>query len=113
MTMKISKITLDPAYKSSEYSSPINAVVFDVSVENTSDDEILWFFDMGQIVTNTKEQVNGSSDISGIFKGKVVKSGKITFEMKGDVSSVTSFNYFVDRAAKAFPMEVMSISVRT
>jgi hypothetical protein len=34
--------------------------------------------------------------VDGDFIGKVVKTGKIVFEIKGDLNSITSLNYVVD-----------------
>ncbi|MNY76286.1 hypothetical protein D3C86_2158260 [compost metagenome] len=50
-------------------------------------------------MTNTKEQVDGflySERVDGKFIGKVVKTGKIVFEIKGDLSAITSINYTVE-----------------
>jgi hypothetical protein len=99
MTMDISKVTLDPAYKSNQYSQPIKAVVLDVKTENTSNETLNWYVTQDKIVTNTKEQVSGylySEQVDGEFIGKVVKTGKIVFEIKGDLTSITSLNYVVE-----------------
>ncbi|QYR20779.1 copper amine oxidase N-terminal domain-containing protein [Paenibacillus sp. sptzw28] len=102
MNLTISKVTLDPAYKADEYSKPVKAVVLDTVAENTSDDTVSWYPDQGEIVTNTKEQINAavflSDDVGGDFKGKVIKKGKIVFEVSGDIDAITSFNYFVSGA---------------
>jgi hypothetical protein len=99
MTLDISKVTLDPAYKSNQYSQPIKAVVLDVKTENTSNETLNWYVTQDKIVTNTKEQVSGylySEQVDGEFIGKVVKTGKIVFEIKGDLTSITSLNYVVE-----------------
>jgi hypothetical protein len=54
MTMDISKVTLDPAYKPTPYSNPIKAVIMDVKVENTSTDTLKWYTTTGNIITNTR-----------------------------------------------------------
>ncbi|SDP13155.1 hypothetical protein SAMN04487897_13836, partial [Paenibacillus sp. yr247] len=98
MTMDISRVTLDPAYKEYSFSSPIKALIFDVKTENTSNDTLNWHVTQGKIITNTKEQVEGylhSQEVGGEFIGKVVKNGKIVFEIKGDLSAITSLNYVV------------------
>ncbi|GGF87895.1 stalk domain-containing protein [Paenibacillus abyssi] len=99
MTLKVTKVTLNPAFKYDTYYSPVNAVVFDVEVENTSSDNVGWF-PSGEIVTNTKEQVAGYTyeSLGGEYKGKVIKKGKIIFEVKSDINQITSLNYFVDAA---------------
>jgi hypothetical protein len=105
MKMDISKVTLDPAYKATTYSEPIKAVVLDVKVENTSVDSLNWYVDSGKIVTNTKEQVESGSfsseRVGGEFIGKVVKTGKIVFEIKGDLNTITSLSYVVDGSSNS------------
>lgn len=100
MKMKISKVTLDPTFKSSEYSPAINAVILDVEAENTSADTVNWYPNQGTIVLNTKEQTNGalfhSDDVGGEFIGKVIKSGKIVFEVKSKLGDISSINFSVD-----------------
>jgi hypothetical protein len=102
MKLDITKVTLDPEFKRSQYSKPIKAVVLDAKIENTTDGTVVWYPSHGKIVTNAKEQVeNGilnSDDVDGEFIGKVIKSGKIVFEIKGDLDAVTSFNYVIEGA---------------
>lgn len=104
MRLNITKVTLDPAYKRSEYSNAVKAVILDSTVENTSDMNVSWSPDgLGsKLILNTKEQIESasfSSDrVGGEFVGKVIKSGKIIFEVKGDLTAVTSMNYVVDGA---------------
>lgn len=105
MILKISKVTLDPAYKDSEFNTPIKAVIFDASAENTSTDTVHWYPSHGKIVTNTNKTAYYTYDrnmINGDFIGKVVKTGKIVFEIKGevDVLAISSMNYFVDAPLK-------------
>ncbi|WP_274649752.1 stalk domain-containing protein [Paenibacillus humicola] len=101
MVMKISKITLDPAYKSGNFSNPIKAVIFDATVQNTSGDKVAWVPGYGTIVTNAKEQITGtSSDFSSTFQAKAVESGKIVFQVNGDLDAVRSLIYSVTRAGK-------------
>jgi hypothetical protein len=103
MRMKIAKVTLDPAYKAKTYSDAVNAIVMDVSVENTSENKVTWRPEGsgGKLVLNTKEQVESGSifhsdNVGGEFVGKVIKSGKIVFEVKGNLKDVTSLNYVLD-----------------
>jgi hypothetical protein len=99
MVMKISKVTLNPAYKYDTFYSPVNAVVIEMTVENTSNKSIIWY-PGGEIVTNTKEQIRGYTydSISGEYKGKVIKKGSYFYEVKGDVTAIRSLNLFVDAA---------------
>lgn len=102
MVMKITKVTLDPAYKKDKYSREINAIALDVSVENTTDNTVIWYPSQGKIALNTKEQVDSglfnSDNVDGEFIGKIVKSGKIVFEAKSNLSDVTSLNYVIGGA---------------
>jgi hypothetical protein len=100
MKMNISKVTLEPAYKQYEsFSQPIKVLVLDVSVENTSSDAVSWAPEYGVIITNTKEQTQGyhySEPVGGDFLGNVIKQGKLRFEIRGDLSSINSFNFSID-----------------
>lgn len=102
MELRISKVTLDPAYKSSEYSDPINAVIFAVEVENSSADTVTWHPAQGEIVLNTKEQAEtglfNSDDVGGEFKGEVIKKGNIVFEVESNLDGITNIEYFVSGA---------------
>jgi hypothetical protein len=87
MILKISKVTLDPAYKQYSFESAShNALVFDVTVENTSTDKLTWYVDQTQLVLNTKEQIESGlmteDRISSDFNGKVIKKGQIAYEVK-------------------------------
>ncbi|MEK8130062.1 stalk domain-containing protein [Paenibacillus filicis] len=99
MKLDIAKVSLDPEYKPNSYSKSIKAIIFEVSVENTSSDTVNWHPNQGKLVTNTKEQVDTSlfysDQVGGEFIGKVVKKGKIVFEVKSSLSDVTSLNYKV------------------
>jgi hypothetical protein len=99
MRMSISKVTLDPAFKKDNYSQPINAMILDVAAENTSTDTVSWHPNQGVVVLNTKEQADSSlwnsDDVGGEFIGKVIKSGKIVFEVKSDLLMISSVTYKV------------------
>nr|WP_306663489.1 stalk domain-containing protein [Myxococcus sp. CA039A] len=99
MKMKITKVTLDPAYKKMEYSKPVSAVVLAVEVENTSDQKVNWHPTQGKLVLNTKEQIETalihSDHVDGEFMGKVIKKGNIVFETKSDLAAITNIEYFI------------------
>jgi hypothetical protein len=108
MKMKITKVTFDPAFQKDKYSKSIKAILLDVNIENTIDDKIRWNPDGfgSKLVLNTKEQIENpaplqSDDVGGEFLGKVIKSGKIAFEVKGDITAITSMNYTIRGAIKA------------
>lgn len=100
MTMTISKVTLDPAYKQYEsFSQAIQVLTLDVTVENTSVDPVSWSPAYGVIVTNTQEQTQGyhySDAVSGDFLGNVKKTGKLRFEIMGDLSAISSFKFMIE-----------------
>lgn len=102
MKMKITKVSLDPAYKKGQYYDAVKAIVMDVEVENTTDATVNWYPTHGKLALNTKEQIDRGSfqsdQVGGEFIGKIVKTGKIAFEVKGDLEAITSMNYVVDGA---------------
>lgn len=99
MKMTISKVTLDPAFKRSEYSTPTAAIVMDVTVENTSTDNVNWFVEQGVLTTNTKEQIDSgllnSDRVGGTFNGQVVKKGRLVYDVKNGLDGITSLSYTV------------------
>jgi len=100
MKMNISKVTLDPAYQKSAYYPTVNAIIMDVTVENTSTDTVSWYTDQGTAVLNTKEQADAdtfnSDQVGGDFIGNVVKSGKIVITVKSDLTQISSITYKID-----------------
>ncbi|AFC29453.1 stalk domain-containing protein [Paenibacillus mucilaginosus] len=102
MRMQISKVILDPAYKKEGAPAPMKAVVLEVKVENTSDERLTWQVGNGKVITNTQEQINGSAasdPVGGEFNGKVIKTGKIVFEVE-NLDGITSLQYFAEGAYK-------------
>ncbi|WP_219835815.1 stalk domain-containing protein [Paenibacillus sp. R14(2021)] len=96
MKLNVSKVTFDPAYKEFSLSpETIAAIILDVTVENTSDDKLIWYVDESQLVLNTKEQTEDTlyskQRISDQFNGKVVKKGKIVFPVTSKFDDITSF----------------------
>ncbi|HZG83817.1 stalk domain-containing protein [Paenibacillus sp.] len=102
MVMKISKVTLDPAYKYDDHYEPVNAVLLEMTIENTSNNTVTWY-PGGEIVTDTKEQITGLTydTMSGEYKGKVVRKGTYFYEAKGNVLDIKSLNLFVEPAYDA------------
>lgn len=101
MVLKISKVTLNPVYKQYSFETEThNAIIMDVSVENTSDQKLTWFVDQSQLVLNTKEQIDGSlmveDRISSDFNGKVVKKGQLAFPVKDSkLDDITSIRVLI------------------
>jgi hypothetical protein len=117
MKLNISKVTLDPSYKSDNYTPAIKAVVLDVTVENTSSDTVSWYPSQATIVTNTKEQIDAdlfrSDQVSGDFIGKVVKKGKVVFEVKGDITAIDSISYTITGAVNSKTYEKLGEDTTT
>ncbi|MHA6481518.1 stalk domain-containing protein [Paenibacillus sp. strain BS8-2] len=104
VSLHISKVSFDPAFKEWDWSEPTAAIILDVSVENTSADNIEWYLDQSPLVLNTKEQIEdtlyaGNNDISSEFKGNVIKKGKLVYPVKDskfeDVSSMRLVTMYV------------------
>ncbi|MGN7381632.1 stalk domain-containing protein [Paenibacillus sp. SAFN-117] len=99
MKMTITQITLDPAYRSTPYSKPVNAVVFKVEVENTSGETVNWSPHQGKLVLNTKEQIETgiyySDPVGGEFRGEVLKKGNIVFRVESNLEEVTNLTYYI------------------
>lgn len=72
-------------------------VVVDVTVENTSEDDITFYMDQAVLVSSTKEQVEPnmwlSDYLGGDFLGQVVKSGSLMYILPNssaeDITAVT------------------------
>ncbi|PWK07477.1 copper amine oxidase N-terminal domain-containing protein [Tumebacillus permanentifrigoris] len=102
MKMHISRVSLHNSYKSTQYQTPINAVVMEVEVENTSNAVMHWFPSQGTLVLNTKEQAEAgkslsySDSVGGTFMGKVIKKGNIVVAVESDLSKITNLDYKID-----------------
>lgn len=112
MKMHISKVILNPSYQKEAYMDKINAVILEVSVENTSKDIVNWYPSQGTLVLNTKEQAEGgkslfySDNVSGDFIGNVIKSGKIVFQVNSNLADVNEITF---SASGAFNQEFTKI----
>lgn len=102
MKMKITKVTLNPAYKKYSYQDPFKAIIFSVEVENTSSNIVNWHPAQGTAVLNTKEQIEGGStlfysdDVDGEFVGNVVKKGNIVFKTTSDFKDISHITYKIN-----------------
>lgn len=88
------------SYLGIEKDKEYTLISLDITVENTSDDDISIYPDQSTIVTDHKEQIDcnmsGSEDVGGDYYGKVEKSGLIVFfAEKSPASEITSFNWRV------------------
>ncbi|MCA0754891.1 copper amine oxidase N-terminal domain-containing protein [Paenibacillus sp. N4] len=122
VSLNITKVAFDPAYKEHSFSDPVAAIILDVTAENTSATNIEWYLDQSPIVLNTKEQIEdtlyaGNNDISSDFKGNVVKKGKLIYPVKDskfeDISSIRLFTMYVlnegtiDKVAEDKEVEIL------
>lgn len=101
MRMTISKITVTSAYQAARQSSPIRAVVLEVRIENTSQEEVHWNVKSGSLVLNTKEYIPNalfpaSGDVDGVFGSHGIKEGNLVFELKEPPQSIHSMTYILD-----------------
>lgn len=99
MKMLIKSITLTPNYKAYESdSSPERAIVFDVEIENTSDQKISWSR-WGWIVTlNTKEQIDSSSsDFNSEWMAGIIRKGKVIFPTTSDLKDIKSLSLILNQ----------------
>lgn len=72
-----------------------------VSIENTSADDMKWHPNMSKIVTSDKEQVSShmfmSDSVGGDYLGNVVKTGQIYFICKeSNADNLTGFTWRID-----------------
>ena len=72
----------------------------DITVENTSEDDVNFYPEDSTIITNTKAQIDANywtSDSFGKFMGEVEKNGQIFFIIPGEeAESITSFTWRID-----------------
>lgn len=73
-----------------EKDKDVATVVLDVSIENTSDNNVSFYFDQAVLTSNTKEQVNPdwlfSDNIEGDYLGNVIHSGTIIYILPNSVA---------------------------
>lgn len=79
-------------------------VAIQLSVENTSNEDMSWYPDQSTIVTSGKEQVDSnwalSDSVGGQFYGNVVKEGQIFWICKKtDADSLSHFQWRIDSPA--------------
>jgi hypothetical protein len=79
----------------------MKALILSVTVENTSDHQLIWNLIPGQVVLSTREYIAGGSpfysdNMDGIYYGKQKKAGNLIFDIKGDADHITSFTYIMD-----------------
>lgn len=78
----------------------VGLLVIDLTVENTSTDDISFYPNQSVIVTNTKEQIDCalwfSDSVGGDFLGQVVKNGQIYFFFNGPADEVNHIQWRID-----------------
>lgn len=99
--IQISKLTATTddmaSMLSIEKDKEVALVVVDVTVENTSEDDITFYMDQAVLVSSTKEQVDPdmwlSDYLGGDYLGQVVKSGSLMYILPNssaeDITSIT------------------------
>lgn len=76
-------------------------ISIDMTVENTSENDISFYPNQSTIITDHKEQINanlfGSDDVGGDFYGNVEKTGQVFYiAEKTPADELTSFNLRID-----------------
>ena len=78
----------------------ITSIAMSVKVENTSDDELNFYPDQGEITTDTKEQIDAetflSDSVGGEFKGQIIKEGTIIFIANSKAEDINKITLFID-----------------
>lgn len=73
-----------------EKNKDVAIVVLDVSIENTSDDNVIFYFGQTVLTSNTKEQVDPdmlfSDHIEGEYLGNVIHSGSLIYILPNSVA---------------------------
>lgn len=73
-----------------EKNKDVAVIALDVSIENTSDDDVSFYFDQAVLTSNTKEQVDPnwlfSDNIEGDYLGNVIHSGTLIYILPNSVA---------------------------
>jgi|GEM_PF-3644258 len=104
LLMQISNITLDTAYQNNKTTDPIHAIIFDVTITNTSNSKISWFPTKGKISLNNDQivpitdQTAFSDDLDGLYARQQVKKGKIVVKVDSNLDTIRTVNFLLDGA---------------
>lgn len=99
--MKISSITLDTAFQNDKTAAPINAIIFDVSIDTTGSG-LQWYPTQGKIKINQEKIVEiskpnqYSDDLDGKISMNEVKKGKIVVEVGGNLDDIKTVEFMID-----------------
>lgn len=78
----------------------VTSIAMNVSVENTSDDELNFYPDQSKLTTDTKEQIDAetflSDSVGGEFKGQIIKKGTIIFIADSKAEDINKLTLFID-----------------
>ncbi|NRF94823.1 hypothetical protein HQN89_28430 [Paenibacillus frigoriresistens] len=102
LLMKISNITLDTAYENNKTKNPINAIIFDVSIENTAYPALEWFPTKGSIrlnydnIVEISNPISYSDDLDGSFSLQKVKKGKIVVPVNINLDDIKTIDFIID-----------------
>lgn len=93
-------ITSDEMKSMFDGKDEITSIAMSVKVENTSDDELNFYPDQGEITTDTKEQIEAemflSDSVGGEFKGQIIKEGTIIFVADSKAEDINKLTLFID-----------------
>jgi hypothetical protein len=102
LLMKISNITLDTAYRKDKSTNSINAIILDVTIENTGYSRLEWSPTKGSILLNYEQIVEISNptaysdDLDGSYPGQKVKKGKIVVPVNSKLDDIKTIDLMID-----------------
>jgi hypothetical protein len=105
MKMTISKVTVNPKF-TSKLGNTYAALILDVKIENTSEDNVTWLPTNGEFAFNTGEQVSGledrlettfsSDDLGGEYLKGVIRTGKIVLKVNRTIDLINTIHIKID-----------------
>lgn len=72
----------------------------EMTVENTSEDDMAIYPDQGTLTTDTGKQANAeifmSDEVGGDFFGKITKEGNVIFQIDGEAEDISELTLIID-----------------
>lgn len=86
-----------------ESNTDVALISIDITAENTSDDDVMFYPQVAKLVTDTKKQVRcitALSDSYDVFYGNVEQNGQIIFIIPDDIDNIHAFTLRIDAPRK-------------